>query len=334
MRTEHALASLHARGTRFVLCDGKRPIWPRWQDARVAYPVVRHHIAGGGDIGFIPWSLRLSALDVDVGDVAELVIEHPPLTVLPSRRAGGAHLPYPDSQPRPNGKWEAYGCSGEVRSARGFLRFWPGGVEKLADALDRYPDAPPSFPTDLFEAAGIHAPVVPERRHDPRLAPKRPELPDLATVLEGGRNCALFDHLRFWAYGQLPGPDIAEWTAHVDAEAIRLNSCFPVPLPAREARRTAYSVSTWVYCGGVHLDRRDRTLSYARFCERQRKRALANGKRRRLRTWKRDAEIVARVEGGESMRAVGRDLGMNVTTIRHIVRRDREPVQSLLQLPE
>ena len=330
MRTEHAaLGTLHSRGARFVLCRGKQPIWREWQSARPHYNAVRHHLAGGGDLGFIPWSLRLSALDVETGEIGQLIEAHPPITVLPSRRAGGAHLPYPDSQPRPNGKWEAYGCSGEVRSARGFLRFWPGGVEKLADALARYPDAPPSFPTDLFEAAGISAPTVPERRHDPRLAPRCPDLPDLATVEPGARNNALFDVLRFWGYGQLPGPDIAEWARHVDAEAIRLNGRFPTPLPVREAQRTAWSVAAWIYSGGVHLDRRGRGG-----WSKQRHRGRISGKRRRFRTSARDAEIVERVATGESMRSVGRDLGLNVTTIRHIVRRDRVPVQAPLPLPE
>jgi len=260
---------------------------------------------------------------VDDGDFGELVEVHPPLTLLSTPR--GVHLPYRDSIPRPNGKWSAFGCAGDVRSARGFIRLYVGGVERLADALARAPADEHRFPTDLFEAAGVPAPAVPERSHDPALAPRRPRLPDLATVREGARNAALFDTLRFWAYDQLPGPDVALWSAHVHAEAIRRNACFPAPLPAREVERTAHSISTWIYSGGVHLDRRGRGG-----WSKQRHRGRISGMRRRHRTAGRDAAIVERVRSGESIRAVARDLGLTPKAVRHIVNRDREPEQARL----
>ena len=41
------------------------------------------------------------------------------MAVLNSRRAGGRHLYYSDTQGRGNAHFEAYGCAGEIRSAKG-----------------------------------------------------------------------------------------------------------------------------------------------------------------------------------------------------------------------
>ena len=103
---------------------------------------------------------------------------------------------YQDDKPRDNGRWDAYGCAGEVRSARGFLMLWRDGAERLAETVRSGPVGM-SFPgaQPLFAAAGIVLPVhyAPDatRREVDALRPVR--LPDLEEVLPGRRNVALCD---------------------------------------------------------------------------------------------------------------------------------------------
>lgn len=67
-----------------------------------------------------------------------------------------------------------------------------------------------------------------------------------------GRNCTLFDQLRFWAYKRirayaLAGPRAFEmWARAVEAHAASLN-IFSEPLPASEIKATAKSVAKWTW---------------------------------------------------------------------------------------
>ena len=88
-----AVAYLHDRGGHYVLCHGKRPIWPGWQRRRPGLDTVLAH---DGPLGIVPYSLGTSALDVDYGDVGELVGATAPLATLPSPR--GHHCYYEDGQ--------------------------------------------------------------------------------------------------------------------------------------------------------------------------------------------------------------------------------------------
>ena len=97
-----------------------------------------------------------------------------------------------------NKHWQAFGCRGEVRSARGYLRLYEGGAERLASALRLTPSGTAPFPDDLFEAMGVEAPRMLPVEAPRVFRVKAPDdLPDLATMLPGGRNNALFDCVRF-----------------------------------------------------------------------------------------------------------------------------------------
>ena len=75
MRPLEAVAYLHDRGAHFVLCHGKRAIWWRWQRRRPSLGLVLKH---GREIGLIPYSVGASALDIDYGDIGELIEAKPP----------------------------------------------------------------------------------------------------------------------------------------------------------------------------------------------------------------------------------------------------------------
>ncbi len=67
-----------------------------------------------------------------------------------------------------------------------------------------------------------------------------------------GRNCTLFDALRFWAYKAISdywAPDgLPRWHKAVLARAEALNGQFPEPLPYSEVQSTAKSVAKWTWC--------------------------------------------------------------------------------------
>ena len=319
---------LQTHGAHFVLCDGKRPIWRGWQRRRPPAAVVLAH---EGNVGLMPASIQSSALDVDQGDPTELLAHHPCWANLRSRR--GSHLYYSDTHPRDNANWTAYGCAGEVRSGRGFLVLWQDGAASLAAAVRSGPSGA-RFPADLplFEAAGIVLPVqyAPDatRRDVEALRPVR--LPELETVRPGGRNVALFNATRWWAYSAWWSHDghLASWHALVLNRARQSNRRFPVPLPdPREVRRTAYSISTWIASGGGPADH-----DPMKFSERQAARARKLGLIRRgilydqhgnLRAdvYYRDLSIIADRKGGYSIRAIAKRQGVSKGCVQHVLQR-------------
>ena len=63
-----------------------------------------------------------------------------------------------------------------------------------------------------------------------------------------GRNCTLFDCLRFWAYPTVRMQTTFEpWQMLADQKAISINCNFPDPLPAKEVLSVAKSVGQWTW---------------------------------------------------------------------------------------
>ena len=119
-----SIARLTDAGAHLILCKSdKRPYWSGWQHRRPAVDVAALHRAEGGLLGVIPFSLRSSVFDIDHGNPAALLAEFEPWADLPTPR--GRHAYYDDDTPRGNAKWTARGCSGEVRSARGYVILLP-----------------------------------------------------------------------------------------------------------------------------------------------------------------------------------------------------------------
>ena len=87
---------------------------------------------------------------------------------------------------------------------------------------------------------------------------------DLKEVSGLGRNCMMFDTVRFWAYEAIRAfisgsPD--SWYAEVLKVAINANGAFLEPLPHSEVKATAKSIARWVW--------RNHTAAHAKFIERQ-----------------------------------------------------------------
>ena len=89
--------------------------------------------------------------------------------------------------------------------------------------------------------------------------------PRAANEVSGlGRNCAMFDTVRWWAYKAIRahlngGYDI--WYAEVLKVAVNANGAFLEPLPYSEVKATAKSVARWVW--------RNHAEAHAKFIERQ-----------------------------------------------------------------
>ena len=223
-----------------------------------------------------------------------------PWALIASKRRGGLHAYYDDTESRGNSKWAALGCSGEVRGGKGYLILHNDGPEVLAEALERRVEGARAWPCDLFEMAGL-PPVVAVREPMPFAEVREPEL-DRSPLIElpleqiqgGGRNNALFDQVRLWAYQQSKGADLIDWKARVLAYALRQNDRFPRPFSQSEVEddvvRLAWNVASWIWSGGGAFDHGFVAQS---------RRGVASAKVRRYRTADRDRSMVARLDAGE-----------------------------------
>ena len=326
-----ALQTIYHSGGHFVLClEDKRPVWRSWHKLRPGLDVVMAH---DGPLGLQPWSVSTTALDVDRGDPSILIEGWPPMVVLNSRRAGGSHLYYSDTAGRGNAHFEAYGCAGEIRSAKGYLILWHDGAGRLADALHDPIARSRCWPRDLFELAGLPAVTLPGAIKTPIYSYKPSDQSrqtwaaaaaalEMETIKRGLRNVKLFDAVRFWAYSVPRSQDLDAWTRRVRIHALEQNRRFPEPLGESEVKQTAYSISTWCWSGGGarwHFDHSSAA---------QRRRGVKSGKVRRARNVTRDRAIVEAYEAGVTMQGIAREWDIARTAVRAVLSRGvHEPNQ-------
>lgn len=87
---------------------------------------------------------------------------------------------------------------------------------------------------------------------------------DLKDVSGLGRNCMMFDIVRFWSYKAIRehlSDGYSNWYANVLEQAINANGEFLEPLPYGEIKSTAKSIARWVW--------RNHAEAHAKFIERQ-----------------------------------------------------------------
>lgn len=127
-----------------------------------------------------------------------------------------------------------------------------------------------------------------------------------------GRNCALFDALRLWAYKAVrayfkPG-GMADWQAAVHAHA-RAHNTFTTPLPEPEVRAIARSVAKWVW----------QRFSPAEFRAKQGKRGRRKGEAVRVAL----LPVVHQLRAeGLSLRVVAAEVGVSYQTVLNWLNRD------------
>ena len=87
---------------------------------------------------------------------------------------------------------------------------------------------------------------------------------DLREVSGLGRNCAMFDTVRYWAYKAIRAhlsDGFDNWHSEVLEQTKNANNAFIQPLPYSEVKATAKSIARWVW--------RNHAEAHAKFIERQ-----------------------------------------------------------------
>lgn len=140
----------------------------------------------------------------------------------------------------------------------------------------------------------------------PRKLPKRAEVVGL------GRNCTLFDLLRYWAYDNVLEYRVSGgfkgWLESVLSTANGFNT-FPEPLPCNEVAATANSVAKWVW---RNYTKRWTDEEFSRIqAERGRRGGKAKG---RANDEKRSKAHELRAEG-MTQRAIAKELGVSVGSV-------------------
>lgn len=144
-----------------------------------------------------------------------------------------------------------------------------------------------------------------------------------AVVADGpvGRNCALFDKLRVWAYAEVRLYKVSAgreaWNAAVLTRAEALNGYTP-PLPYSEVRATARSVAKYTW------SRFDIAASDARFSKLQAYRGqrggLASGKVRFDATVDQRLQALELRSQGLTVKATAEQLGVSMATVKRWLR--------------
>ena len=149
-------------------------------------------------------------------------------------------------------------------------------------------------------------------------------------------------------YRRLPAPVLLHLYHACARRRVRLRSAYAEGMPGYPARFDIFDVLAWMeqafrewygQHGAIQGWHRNEcqwiAKSVVRYCRRnlasgdtqqnfsfiQAERGRKSGAKRRERMAERDAEIVARAEAGESIRSVSRAIGLDDSTVRHILRR-------------
>jgi hypothetical protein len=188
--------------------------------------------------------------------------------------------------------------------------------------------------TSVFRQDGYSLPELSEYIPNlSRFTDQRRKLPELGL----GRNVALFNRLRLWAYKAIneyrPAGDFDAWHRRVKEYARQCND-FSSPLPANEVLNTAKSVATWVWRvapasairfsrvqaarGAAKHERFKEEHGIVKYEKEQAKAAQASAAAKRKRTEAKIIEAIGVLTAkGEriSMRAVARLVGISQPTI-------------------
>ncbi len=262
---ESAFRWLFERGAHFVLArENKKPLWPRWNERR---PTLQQVLKHNGPIGIIPASIGATVLDADnipsARNLTELVGRIAHIAIVRSRRPDRAHIFIRDDTSRTNGRFSAFGVTGDIRSGSGYVILWGDAPQHLVRALVRDDDTPGSILNiPQFEHWIVTRGAGARRRRGPRRERTRltnkpnphlmnagatPSADHLESVPVGRRNNALFYTLRHWAYARKRGECWTDWQSMIRQCARWLNTHFPTPLPKAEVDATADSVASFCW---------------------------------------------------------------------------------------
>ncbi len=136
-----------------------------------------------------------------------------------------------------------------------------------------------------------------------------------------GRNVAVFDRLRHWAYRNVKRyEDSAEWKFACLMQATAFNSSFQVALPNNEVQHIAKSVSKWTWT------RFDTDASDARFSKLQAHRGriggVLSGQSRAAKAESRATEAQALAKQGMTQKAIALTMGTSQQNVSNWLRKN------------
>lgn len=340
-----AIAYLHGIGAHFVLVkpgEQKTPVHSGYQKRRPSVDEIDRHLDTTGKIGLFPFSLRLSALDLDAfpdDDATHAFMQaRPPLVACPTRRPGGLHLYYPDTEPRRNGRWfdDATSCGGDVRSAHGYLVLWDPGTLRVLQAKFQRGSQGCLFPSELLAEIPLKAgtPTPSDLTESRRKEPSNVVVPnglDLSTLSPGMRNSGAFEALRHWAYKEvLRHTERSAFFQAVEVQALTARQSIEdrQGYTAAEARATARSIADWTWeRQGMFRQQAEaqfRESDEDRFKRQQSFRGRQSGASRRQATQARDSSILWMVDTeGWTQTQTANLLGIEQSTVSRVLRRLR-----------
>lgn len=304
-----ALKSLCNTNSHFVLCDNHKKPVTTWRHYKPDSDLVCSHVERGGLIGLVPFSVGLTCLDIDQGDIENLKCLYDPCAFCPSRTSGRGHLYFRDTEGRANGKWHVHGCSGEIRSANGYVVLWGNAPCILADALSGTQGE--LFPVHDFmpvvDVPGVPAVDVPEPVRIPG------DVPEVPGAKVGTRNNALYNAVRRWASARERPTDYDDWANRVLAYARLLNERMQTPLPESEILHVAGNVSKWIWTGVSNPKADHRAHA-------QRRRQRAQVRARRQDTYNRNRDILRLRQAGFSVSKIAHKIGVSASTVKRALR--------------
>ena len=152
-----------------------------------------------------------------------------------------------------------------------------------------------------------------EVRTPPRLLTRLEQ--SLSTVTAGYRNDAVFTVLRHWAYRQEQPQDLQDWTWSVKLQALRYGELLTdrTDFLNEELLRIAVSVALWTWGKSFRRPAPDPQL--------QAYRSMLGRVSVRVANRERDAFILELRRQGQSLRAIGREVGITEGAVRKVVAR-------------
>ena len=207
------------------------------------------------------YGLRLALLrrlDVDHGNSVALIATHLPWFLSPTQRPKRLHLWYQDNrhelaEERRGGHWRHQsGCGGELLASTGYVVLWNNALQGLADTLQDkvFGKGDQADFNTVATDAGMTWAGPGEQLTRREVEVKAEGLPELADVLPGNRNTALFDHIRYYAYPQVQHhTDFLDFADTVTDFATTCREQLPdvENFPESEAVGIAQSVAVWTW---------------------------------------------------------------------------------------
>ena len=271
-----------------------------WIDRQLTLDDALEHVDRGGNLGLVPASIGMVAVDVDEGNCDSLLHNFVPVAAYRTKRPGGVHAYFQhDGPPVRQRRWVAplFEAAGDLRHSRGYVCLWR--PDQLVNDLERGSAGVP-----FAEIAQTF--VTPAPQGGPKSPPATSApTPDNSPSPARSRHAWVKARLIAARVDGMDGVAIRAYALQLHAGLVQP----PGPVPHYFPLSEAMALANWIA---------GRDWSH----DTQRERGLRSGQHRRARTADRDQRIVAMLRAGRSQRETGRMLGVSRGTVEQVKRRE------------